>query len=337
MSMKSTRREFLKQATAAGVGAACATVIPDVVRAAQAAGASGKSRIVVVRNPASLMASESAGGKVNKEIVTTMINHAMAKLTGISDSTAAWKSMFKPDDVVGIKVNCLFGVGVSTHPEVAHAVADMLVKAGLKPSNVIIWDRATGDLLKSGYTMNKDGAGVRVIANDGVWEDQPTKQGEFEGRLTKIVTEQITAMINIPIMKDHGTAGISGALKNHYGTHDNPGRHHKNNCDPFLADLNAIPAIRDKTRLVVMDALRPQCDGGPGLRRNALFDYHTLILATDPVALDYIAWKTLDERRVATGLKTFAEVGREPKWIATAAAQGLGTNDPAKMDVVKIG
>jgi uncharacterized protein (DUF362 family) len=304
---------------------------------ASAAQAGSRSRVIVVRDRSSISQSDSPGGRVDRRVVAEMLDRAIVRLTGVSDSTAAWKSLFRPDDVVGIKVNCLFGVGACTHPEVAHAVADALVRAGVKPSNVIIWDRATGDLLKSGYKINRDGPGVRVLANDGVWEDRPTRQGQFEGRLTRIITEQITALINVPVIKDHGIAGITAALKNHYGSFDNPGRHHGNHCDPYLADLNAIPAIRDKTRLVVLDALRPMADGGPGLRRDSLWDFYSLVVSRDPVAVDYFAWKTIDERRAQTGLKSLAESGREPKWIATAARYGLGTDDPARMDIVRIG
>ncbi len=334
MGNKSSRREFLKQAAIAGAGVACSSVLPDV---ADAAKASGKSRIVIVRDASVLAQGESPAGIVRKEVLAKMLSQAVCRLTGLGNAKSAWQSMFKPQDVVGIKVNCLFGVGASTRPEIASAVADALIEAGLKPANIIIWDRSTGDLLKSGYKINKDGPGVRVLANDGVWEDSPVKLGQFEGRLTKIVTRDITALINIPIMKDHSIAGVTGALKNHYGTHDNPGRHHGNHCNPYLADLNEIPAIKDKTRLIVMDALRPTADGGPGLRRESLWDYHSLVLSHDPVALDYIAWQTIDERRKATGLKTLAESGREPKWIATAAARGLGTDDPSKMEVIRIG
>lgn len=332
MSERTSRRDFLKQAAAAGVGAACASLIPGAAGAQQP-----KSRVVVIKNTAALADGDSPGGSVNKAIVRNMVDQAVAKVAGVSTAKEGWASLFKPTDVVGIKVNCLFGKGVCTHPEVAHAVADALVDAGLKPSNVIIWDRSTGNLLTCGYKVNKDGDGVRVLANDGVWEDEPTRLGQFEGRLTKIVTRDITAIVNIPVMKHHGGSGISGALKNHYGTHDNPGRHHGNNCDPYLAELNAIPAIRDKTRLIVMDALRPMADGGPGLRREALWDYHSLIVSKDPVAVDAMAWKIIDERRQKTGIKTLAESGREPRWIKTAAGMGLGVDDPQKMEVINIG
>jgi uncharacterized protein (DUF362 family) len=266
-----------------------------------------------------------------------MLDQGVARLTGHSDARAAWRSLFTPEDGVGVKINCLFGRGASTHPAVAHAVAAALVASGVKPSNVIIWDRSTGDLLKSGYTISKEGDGVRVLANDGVWEDEPTVQGQISGRLTRILTRDITALVNVPFMKDHGMAGVTGAMKNHYGSFDNPGRCHANHCDPYLADLNEIPVIRRKTRLIVMDALRPQADGGPPLRRDALWDYAGLLIARDPVAVDAMEWRIIEERRKATGLPTLAAAGREPTWIATAASRGLGVDDPSRMDIVRIG
>lgn len=333
MSDLSTRRDFLKRAAAATAGAA----IPGGLTGAAHSADGPTSRLVVVRDPKVLAESDAPGGKVDTAVLASMLDRAVAKAVGKSEAAAAWKSLFKPDDVVGIKVNCLFGPGVSTRPELADAAAAALMRAGVKPENIIIWDRSTGDLLKSGYKINKSPGKPQVLANDGEWEEKATTSGSFKGRLTKILTQQITAMINMPIMKDHGISGVSGALKNHYGTHDNPGRHHPNNCNPFLADLNAIPAIKDKTRLVVMDALRPQANGGPGLKRDMLWDLYSLVVSTDPVAVDYFAWQTIDERRKAIGMKTLAESGREPKWIATAAGMKLGVNDPARMDLIKLG
>lgn len=334
MSNKSNRRQFLKQAAAAGAVAACPSIIRN---SSQAAESGAKSRLIIVRDPAVLSGSGESGSGIKTDTLAQMLDQAVAKLTGKSNAPAAWTSLFKPEDIVGIKVNCLFGRGASTSPEVAHAVADALVRAGLKPSNVIIWDRSTGDLLKSGYTINRDGDGVRVLANDGVWEDEPTKNGSINGRLTKIITRDITALINVPYMKDHGMSGITGALKNHYGSFDSPMMCHGNHCDPYLADLNQIPAIRDKTRLIVMDALRPMADGGPGLRRDALWDYHSLLVSRDPVAVDYMSWKIIDERRSEIGLPCLADAGREPVSIATAASRGLGVNDLNKMELIRIG
>jgi len=334
MSSKSNRRQFLVQAAAVGAAAMCPL---GVKSSATAAEDTQKSRLIIVRDPAVLEKAADAVVGIKAEVLKKMLDDAVAKLTEQQDAAAAWKSLFKPEDVVGIKVNCLFGLGASTSPEVAHAAADALVRIGIKPSNIIIWDSSTGDLLKSGYKINKDGDGVRVLANDRVWEDEATVSGQINGFLTKILTRDITALINVPYMKDHRMSGITGALKNHYGSFDTPMKCHGNFCDPYLADLNQIPAIREKTRLIIMDALRPMADGGPPLKRDAVWDYHALLVSRDPVAVDYMAWKIIDERRKETGLPTLAEAGREPISIATAASRGLGVNDPNKMEIIRIG
>jgi uncharacterized protein (DUF362 family) len=334
MLYKSSRRQFLKQAAVAGTLAACPQVVRNSARAAENP---GKSRLVIVRNPKVLSDSTDVGGGIQTDVLAEMMDSAVLKFTGQPDADSAWRSLFKPEDVVGIKVNCLGGRGATTHPEVAHAAADALVRIGIKPSNIIIWDRSTADMLRTGYKINKEGEGVRVLSNDNEWEDEPTISGSINGRLTKIITRDITALINIPFMKDHMMAGITGALKNHYGSFNNPMMCHGNRCDPFIADLNEIPVIRNKQRLVIMDALRPLADGGPSLRPDALWDYAGLLVGRDPVAVDSMSWNIIDGRRKETGLPTVAGAGREPVSIITAAARGLGVRDFEKMEIIRIG
>jgi hypothetical protein len=47
-------------------------------------------------------------------------------------------------------------------------------------------------------------------------------------------------------------------------------------------------------------------------------------VSTDPVAVDAVALQLIEERRRDLALKTLAEEGREPKWLAVAAALGVG-------------
>jgi len=327
MGEKVSRREFLRQAVITGVAISGAGVLPaaDSAFAAEA----GKSRVIKVTNTASL----NSDGSFSTSVIEKMVGQGVTNLAGAKSTTAAWKKYFKPTDIVGLKVNCLFGKGVSTHPEVVSAIIAGLKSAGVKQENIIVWDRGTGDLLKSGYTINKTGDGPRCLANDGDWDDEITF-GSFKGRLTKIITRDITAMINVPILKTHGITGISGALKNHYGSFHNPGEYHGNSCDPFLADINAIPAIKDKTRLVIVDAIRPLADGGPGLGKpDTLWDYHSILVSNDPLATDYVGWQIIEDRRKQTGLKSLHQ---PPKWLASGVARGLGNADPAKIDVVSI-
>jgi hypothetical protein len=56
------------------------------------------------------------------------------------------------------------------------------------------------------------------------------------------------------LLKDHGRAGITASMKNHYGSVDKPGNLHGGQCNPYVAELNNIPEIRDKTRLIMKDS-----------------------------------------------------------------------------------
>jgi uncharacterized protein (DUF362 family) len=292
----------------------------------------GKSRIVIARDPAAWREGEG----IDAEAIKRMLSDSMVRFTGKNTAADAWKSLFKPTDVVGIKVNCLFGHNVSTRPEVAFAVVSGLRSAGVPDHNIIIWDREDRHLSHGGYQINRDGEGVRCYGTNGNYETKEVTVAGKAQRISRILTEQITALVSVPILKHHGISGITCAMKNHYGTCDNPGALHGNHGDPFLADLNAVPAIRDKTRLIVCDAIQPVPNNGPGNGKDR-WTYCGLLVGTDPVAIDWQGWQIIDERRQEVGIPTLAEGGPRPAWIHTAAERGLGTDDPEQMDVIRIG
>ncbi len=63
---------------------------------------SGKTTpVVLVRNKDVL----DAESKPKLPVVLEMLDSAVAALTGKKDAAAAWKSIIKPDDIVGIKSN----------------------------------------------------------------------------------------------------------------------------------------------------------------------------------------------------------------------------------------
>lgn len=323
---ETTRREFLKQAAAAGVAIAG---LPAAVGAAADAlnGTGSKSRVVIATDKSVL----SGDTVVVDSVLEKMLDRSMATLTGKPSGKEGWKSLFKPTDIVGIKVNCLFGKGVSTRPEVTNAVALGLISAGVKPENIIIWDRSTGDLIKVGYKPNKSGEGIQCYADDGDWGETIT-QGAFKGRITKIISEKVTAFVNVPILKTHGITGISCALKNHYGSFDNPGSHHDNHCNPAMADFSSIPVVKNKTRLVVVDALRPQYDGGPGFNGDAQWNYYSLMVGTDPVAVDYQGLQIIQKKRTEAGVEPINE--KVTAWMQSARDRGVGTCDPNRIEVL---
>lgn len=328
MGNKTTRREFLKQMALTG---AALTALPGVVEAAEkiAQGPGGKSRVVIATDTASL----TKDNEPVQAVVEKMLSKGMTKLTDTKTSAAAWKKLFSSKDVVGIKVNCLFGRGVSTRPEVVNAVIAGLKTAGVDENNIIVWDRSSVDLIKCGFIPNKSGPGVKYFADDDAWG--PTiQQGAFKGRITNVINEKVTAIINMPILKTHGITGISGCLKNHYGSFDNPGNHHGNNCDPAMADFNSIPMVKDKTRLVVVDGLRPQYSGGPGLQAQDQFNNYQIMVGTDPVAADYQGLQIIQDRLTKLGKDVIPD--KKFKWLTSAQERGVGTCDPKKIELLKV-
>ena len=352
--MGDDRRDFLRRASVGlaglaglGLAAGCAR------RTVPAGGATQAGPVPSAKSPTETEAPEAAGpvarataggvpmahvthsrvwaapGKLSQEVVLNMIDEGVKLATGKDSPEAAWKSLFASDDVVGIKVNQISPT-VFSSPVVALAIAQRLMDSGIRPGSILIWDRKKGELVRNGYELSEDPGRVVVRGVDGEWEDSPTSQGSFTGRLAKILTQQCSALINVPVLKNHGGSGVTLALKNHYGSHDNPSRHHGNQCDPYIADLNAIPAIKDKTRLIVCDATLGCFNGGPGADNpNGLWQPNAIMVATDPVAHDAYGTQLIEQKRREMGL------GRAtPKHVASAAARGLGTNDMGRISVI---
>ncbi|MDI6783064.1 MAG: DUF362 domain-containing protein [bacterium] len=336
MGKKISRKQFLKEAAGLSVAAVGFTQLPISALAREVNSKSpknnGLSRVVNIRN----QAVQAEDGTVNRSVLAQMVNQGMVHLTGKKSSGDAWKMYFKPTDVVGIKVNCIAGKNMSTRPELVDEIISGLKSAGVKEDNIIIWERTTHELKGVGYIINKDAAGVKCYGTDGNYDEKPTQQGSVNGKLSRILSEKITTLINVPILKDHGAAGVTIAMKNHYGSIHNPGEYHRTNCDPYCADLNAIPEIKNKTRLIICDAIRALANGGPGDRPKYRFNYQGILFSTDPVAIDYQGWQIIEAQRKEFGLPTLTEQGRPPKYIETAAKLGLGTNDPSKMQVIQV-
>jgi len=331
MSRKLGRREFIGRTLATGVGAA---VLGQGAAAAQAAG--GKPTVVrAVRE------SAVSGTKPNPKVVREMVHAVVMKLSGKSTPADAWKCYIRPDDTVAVKINCLFGRGASTHPCVTSAVVEGIRMAGVPAGKIIVWDRGTKDLEKAGYQVGTID-GVTYTAVDDDWEDEPITFHTCKGRFAKILTRRCTALVNVPILKSHVRAGITFAMKNHYGSfhhardaHAGRGKKavHGGTCDPFIAELTALDVIRKKERLIVADALLPVANRGPMAQPKFTYAEKAIMAAVNPVAIDYVGLKMLDAQRKKMDLPGLEESG-SAVCVFTAAEKGLGPADMSKIDLV---
>ena len=260
---------------------------------------------------------------------------ALSRATGETSPVDGLRRLFKPTDVVGIKVNTLGGVGVSARPEVALKLANWLQAAGVSADRILIWDRSDRELRAAGYEIGTK-HGVRVEGTNEDWDRNLTEWGPSASRFARVMVDELTAVISLGRLKDHGLAGVTLSLKNWYGVVHNPNKLHADSCAPYVPHLVAHPLIHDRLRLSVVDGSEGQCHGGPGHAPNWAWPYDGFLASTDPVALDAVGWRILDERRKEVGLKPVKDEDREPRYIAGAARLGLGVDDPARIEVVDV-
>ena len=323
------RREFLKTCAA---GAMCAA---GTSKLANFFSAQGKSRVVIARDPL----LRGSGTSLDSSRLLKMLDRSMQALFVSDTPQEAWKKVVKPGEVIGLKVNGLAGRGNSTNVILVEVICERLREAGIPQKDIVVWDRLDADLESAGFRIATRQDRIRYIGNDALgYEEELSTYGSVGSCLAKTLTRVCDAVINLPVLKDHGIAGVTMALKNWFGAIHNPNKYHLNVGDPYIADVNMLPPIRQKVRLHICDATTAQYEGGPSYMPQWCWHFNGLLLSRDPVALDYTGWQILEQKRAEKGLKSLKELGRAPAYIATAADRQhqLGTNDPRLIERMEV-
>jgi uncharacterized protein (DUF362 family) len=154
---------------------------------------------------------------------------------------------------------------------------------------------------------------------------------------TKIVTETVTKIVNVPILKNAG-ATTTCCLKNlSYGALSNTSRLHKLWMQS-VAEPCAFPVLRDKVVLNIVDGLQACYDGGPGANPKFIYDANVLLFGTDPVAVDAVAHDIIVKERMARGTQQVDAGGRSAFLnIAEGLGLGVAARDKIKIADVKLG
>ncbi|WP_439183124.1 DUF362 domain-containing protein [Carboxylicivirga taeanensis] len=298
-----------------------------------------------------------------------MIEKAMLRLTGETDINKAWKQFVSANDIIGLKVNPVAGKLLSTSHAVVQSIVKQLENAGIPRKNLVIWDRRLMQLHETGFTeehypgisisgteqqdaeggfYDKDGQlyGEKMI--DKEWYYYADVEGEYDeytipymvnggkySYFTKICTQQLDKIINVPILKNAGPT-VTLCLKNlAYGSISNTGRLHKQLWSDTCAEVCAFPPIRDKVVLNIVDGLRGCYNGGPGANPQFICNYNTIMAGTDPVAIDRIGHDIVVKKRITKGIQE-KDDPRRLKVMQMAEDLQLGVADLEKITLEEI-
>ncbi len=285
-------------------------------------------------NPAGrVVQAQHTGVWSNEDLVPNalrqMLDASITELTGLNDAQEAWRALFDPGERIAIKVNSIRSSGHWTHAALVTAVTTRLQDIGVPAKQIVVFDRDTNELAAAGYTINTDSAGVRNYGTDnaytGSWQVM-----DVDIKFSDILLN-CDALINIPILKTHGTSGISFAMKNHYGTFDKPAHFHRPRIDQGMGELNALAPIRDRTRLIIGDALAICTRNW----RDAVQD-NRLLMSRDPVAHDTMGLSLYSQVTQDSGGNPAAAQNRAAPWLTHAAEIGLGINNEADINLVEV-
>jgi hypothetical protein len=261
------------------------------------------------------------------------------------------------NEVVGIKVYSIPGPNSGTRPAVVEPIIQGLLAAGFSPKQIIIWDKEAAYLRLAGFFDLAETYGVRVAGSaqagydEKVFYDAPLignllwgdhefgKSGPGIGRksyLSKLVTQQITHIINVTPLLNHNTAGVCGNLYSLVsGSVDNFSRFEMagDRMANAVPEIYNLSVLADRVVLSVVDALICQYEGS----ERSLLHYSDVLdevrLSRDPVALDALSLKDLERERQSTqapALKSSSEL------YSAAALLELGVNDLKRIKVERV-
>ena len=326
-----------------------------------------RGRVAAIENTAVLVS-----GQYQAEQVRQMMRRGMMELTGADDWAGAWRRFFEPGDVVGIKLNPVGQPLVKSDATIVREIIAGLEAAGVKRRDIVAYDRYRHQFFTAGYDKwLPEGVRISYAA-----EDYDSVQQAIEGydpdhymdmALTlpsfgvenvtarrsyaaRFITREVHKLVNVPVLKDHQSAGITLALKNlSHGLVNNVNRSHSspslNACNAFIPAVVAMPVIRNKAVLHILDGVKGVYHGGPSARSEFVWEHNTIYFATDPVSLDHVGWDVIDAKRVSVGMKKLAEdapdqvstfVRRQPEHVEIAGALGLGEWERSKIDLRQV-
>jgi uncharacterized protein (DUF362 family) len=304
--------------------------------------------------------------RTNPRVVHAMVDRLVMAVTGQPTVAKAWGSLVSPEDKVGIKISAAGGELFTTHHDVVNAIVDGLVTSGHARGSIIVWDRSLGGIKEAGYRPDADGYQLRAIPPHEGYDERAQMSapllgklvwGDFDYRrdtgtsmllsdsentsdishLSRILANEVTKIINVPVMSNSEPNGIAGCLYNMTIPNiDNWRRFTEESAfgTSSIAQIYSDPRISRKVVFNLMDGLIGQFAGGPQSQPNYAQHHATLYASKDPVAIDALALQKLGEWRARASVPPIAKTAG---YVQIAGQMGLGNSEPNRIETRNVG
>ena len=214
--------------------------------------------------------------------------------------------------------------GANTNPALVRRVIEHCLRAGAR--EVYVFDNPCDNWVKcyknSGIEEAAKDAGAKMVPgnSESYYQEVTIPNGK---RLTKTKVHELVlksdVFINVPILKHHRSARLTGALKNMMGVVWDRGYWHGNGLNQCIADY---ALFSKKPSLHIMDAYNVMMRNGPrGVSIADLSNMKSLMISTDWVAID------------AAGAKIMGMEPSSVEHIAIAAGMGIGKMDLSSLNI----
>jgi hypothetical protein len=140
--------------------------------------------------------------------------------------------------------------------------------------------------------------------------------------------------INLPAYTDHPTLGVNGALVNAtLWNASNTARFFRSpaNAPAAVAEMSAIPELRQTWLFTIASLERYQYIGGPYFNSLYTVSEPRVWLSSDPVALDTLMLRRLNDRRRRDG---FPQISEEIRTLEFAEILGVGSSKDLPQRVI---
>jgi len=222
--------------------------------------------------------------------------------------------------------------GANTSPELVGAIVKECLNAGAAKVSVFdhtcdSWENCYKNSKIEEYAKN-NGAEVVSAASQSYYVKKSIPRGKVlkEALVHKLFLE-CDVVINVPVLKHHGSASITGAMKNLMGVIFDRREWHGKDLHQCIADFSTLR----KPDLIVLDGWRVMVKNGPrGYNPSDAVKYQYLFISTDPVAIDSAGAVVLAREKPSIGKP------EDIRYIKLAKEYGLGKTDLSKMNIKRI-